>query len=236
MRLVQDPRKEDGHMHTCTFSDGKNTAEEMIKVAGEIGLTRIVITDHSKPILNAYARNMGWDVEPRVNRAEYKERLQGIQENGVEVIIGLETDLLDENGNICDYNWDPRFKEDWLILSAHAYGYHGDPKKVMQGYLKAIKIHGERIKTICHSYCTRDFASQTDMRELAKAANDNGIAGEVNGKCFADNIVDYRQLDRMLEFFDRVVINADAHDLDQLKYGRDKGIRYLEERGLFVLE
>jgi HisJ family histidinol phosphate phosphatase len=229
MVLINNPTKEDYHIHTSTFSDGKNTAEEIILVAGEIGLEKIAITDHSRPILESYRDNLGWKVEPKVNRDEFRERFQGKYDNGVEVIIGLEADLLDENGNICDYNWDPHFKEDWLVLSAHLYGYNGDKSKVMQGYLEAIKKHGERIKLIGHPYCTRDFASVTDMKELAKAANDHGIAGEINGKCFKEGIVDYKLLTHMLEHFDRIVINSDAHDLKSLRTGRNQGLKYFNK-------
>ena len=35
----------DLHMHT-TYSDGKNSIEDMVKVAIELGLEKIAITDH----------------------------------------------------------------------------------------------------------------------------------------------------------------------------------------------
>ena len=230
MRLVNDPNREDYHMHTDTFSDGENTAEEIVGVAGEIGLTKIAITDHSRMILDSYIRNWEVDMEPKEDRDKFKERWQGKHANGVKVIIGLEADLLDGEGNICDYNWDPRFKEDWLILSAHEYGYKGHPAEVMQGYLKAIQRHGERIKIIGHPYCSRDFATDTNMRELAKAANDHGIAGEINGKCLRGDITDYDLLNEMLEHFDRIVINSDAHSLNSLRYGRKQGTAYFNRQ------
>jgi histidinol phosphatase-like PHP family hydrolase len=236
MILVNDPNREDYHMHTSTFSDGENTAEEIVGVAGEIGLIKIAITDHSRMILDSYIRNWKVDMEPKENRDKFKERWQRTHENGVEVIVGLEADLLDGEGNICDFNWDPRFKEDWLILSAHAYGYHGEESKVMQGYLKAIQKYGERIKIIGHPYCSRDFPLDTNMRELAKAANDHGIAGEINGKCFGkpekprSNIADYDLLNEMLEYFDRIVINSDAHSLNSLRHGRKQGTAYFNQQ------
>ena len=236
MILINDLAKEDHHMHTCTFSDGDNTAEEMIRVAGEIGLERIAITDHSKMIIDSYWTNLKRDLSPKLNRDKFKERWQGQQDNGVNVIIGLEADLVNENGDVGDYNWDPCFKEDWLILSAHLYGYDGDGSKVMQGYLKAIQRFGERIKVIGHPYCSRDFSPYTDMKELAKAANDYGIAGEINGKCFSnpERLLDFKQLELMLEHFDRIVINSDAHNTRELENGRLKPFQYLKEKGLVL--
>jgi len=233
MKLVNDPEKEDYHMHSSDFSDGKSTIAELVQRAGEDGMKKIVITDHSKAVLDAYRRNWGWIIKPK-DRAESRKAWQRTHSNGVEVVLGLEADLLNEEGDICDYNWDPKNHEDWLILSAHGVAYLRDPRKVTQGYINAIKRNEGRIKIIGHPYCSRDFATNTNMRELAKAANDYGVLGEMNGKCFAKTgeLIDFMQLDLMLESFDQVVVNSDAHNIKELTEAKRKPFLYLKEQGL----
>ncbi|MCX6168152.1 MAG: PHP domain-containing protein [Ignavibacteriales bacterium] len=43
---IINPGNEDYHIHSLNYSDGMNTVDEIVKFAGEIGLTKITITDH----------------------------------------------------------------------------------------------------------------------------------------------------------------------------------------------
>lgn len=43
---IINPGSEDFHIHSLNFFDGMNTIYEIVKYSGEIGLTKIAITDH----------------------------------------------------------------------------------------------------------------------------------------------------------------------------------------------
>lgn len=107
--IIVNPGAEDYHMHSLNFSDGLSTVEEMVKFAGEIGLTRIAIIDHSQITLD----------QDGIGRKGYRETVDYWENvhNNVEVIFGIEGDLLDEKGHICDQIHG--VSTDFLILSAH---------------------------------------------------------------------------------------------------------------------
>jgi hypothetical protein len=50
---ILNPGKEDYHIHSITFSDGWNSVDEIVKYAGDIGMTRllsaIILRHYSKP-------------------------------------------------------------------------------------------------------------------------------------------------------------------------------------------
>jgi len=49
---IINPGNEDFHIHSLNYSDGMNTIDEIVKYSGEIGLTKIAITDHCQEHLN----------------------------------------------------------------------------------------------------------------------------------------------------------------------------------------
>ena len=234
MQIVNSPY-EDNHMHSSNFSDGQSEVDAIVYYAGRIGLKIITITDHSQAILDYYKHEERLNM-PRSDRRAIL-RWENPYDNGVEVRFGLEADLMDENGRICDYIGNPKRAnpEEKIILSAHKNAYQGDQTKVTQGLIKAIKKHGKRIIAIGHPCSIWDLAAQTNIRELCNAANDYGVPLEFNGKNFAKGNTDMGQLDELLKHADTLMVNSDAHWLAELNTRR-AAFKYLEERGLFVLE
>ncbi len=236
MQILNFP-DEDHHMHTFNFSDGADTIDGMVDYAGHIGLKVITITDHSQAILDVYREKekVMMPLSPRWLAKDYKTPY----DNGVEVRFGLEADLIDETGRICDWVGDQKYAgtEKRIILSAHKLAYQGDPKKVTQGLIKAIKKHSERIIAVGHPCSKKDFPNYMDIPELCKVANDYGIPLEFNAKNFAEKEknTDLTQLDRLFEHADQLMVNSDAHFKAALNT-RKVVFQYLEEKGLFVLE
>ncbi len=77
---------EDMHVHT-TYSDGRNTVEEVIDVAKRRGLRRIGFADHVR-------KSTSW-------LPEYVEHLRRARRwAGLEVVIGVEAKLLDTAGTL----------------------------------------------------------------------------------------------------------------------------------------
>ena len=221
MQIINSPT-EDYHLHSLNFSDGMDTIDGIVRFAGEIGLTRIAITDHCQTTL---------DYHPLVKKTfrGLVNRWKNPYDNGVEVIFGIEADLLNEEGDICDQIHG--VASDWLILSAHKVTYAGDPAKVTEGYILAMERFGLRIKLIGHPCSKRDFSAQIDIRKLAEAANARNMPLEVNGANLANGITDLDQLDLMLRSANEVMINSDAHTNYELKHNRDLARTYLREKG-----
>jgi len=91
---------------SITFSDGFNSIDEIVKYAGEIGLRKIAITDHSQASLDYY----------KIARKTFRaiiNRWKNVY-NNVEVIFGVEGDILNDEGDVCvDIDG---FKSDFVIL------------------------------------------------------------------------------------------------------------------------
>jgi len=83
---------EDYHIHSLNFSDGMNTVDEIVKYAGEIGLTKIAITDHCQMHLDNRKFH-------KKNHYNMIERWKNVH-NNVEVIFGIEDDILNEDGDV----------------------------------------------------------------------------------------------------------------------------------------
>lgn len=76
----------DYHMHT-TFSDGKNSIEEMVTVAEELGLHAIAITDH------IWKTSEWFDKYCKLIKNENEKR-------NINILIGFEAKALSTNGEI----------------------------------------------------------------------------------------------------------------------------------------
>jgi len=75
----------DLHIHT-TYSDGRNSVEEMVKKAVSLGFKKIAITDHI------------WKTSDWFN--EYYNHIKSLNYEGIEVLVGFEAKALNINGEI----------------------------------------------------------------------------------------------------------------------------------------
>jgi DNA polymerase (family 10) len=221
--LILNPGSEDYHMHSSTFSDGWNSVDEMVRYAGELGLTKIAITDHSQVGLE---RN-GIGMKTFRNILHLWKNVH----NDVEVVFGVEADLLDNKGNVCyDIQGVPG---DFVILSAHPDVYSGRPEEITHAYIQAIQKHHKNIGCIGHPDA-RYFSAFLDMEELVKVANHYGIPLELNGSCLSRGFSDLAKLETMLERADRIYVNSDAHTLNQLRDARKFAFDYLRQKGIAI--
>jgi len=219
--IILNPGPEDYHMHSFTFSDGWNSVDEIVKYAGELGLTKIAITDHSQVGLERNGLRM----------KTFREiiKLWKNVHNEAEVIFGVEADLLDSKGNICaDIQGVPG---DFVVLSAHPNVYQGSPEGITHAYIRAIQQHHRRINCIGHPDA-RYFSTFLDMGELVRVANHYEIPLEINGAGLMRGFSDLAKLETLLERADRVYVNSDAHTLNQLRDARKFAFKYLREKGI----
>ena len=104
-----DDLRGDLHMHT-TLSDGRNSLEEMVEGARELGYDYLAITDHSA------THGFGDDVTPDALRARIEE-IRALEDPGILVLAGTETNVLPD-GSV-DYADDLLAELDWVVASLH---------------------------------------------------------------------------------------------------------------------
>ncbi|MBN2459120.1 hypothetical protein JXB28_02455 [Candidatus Woesearchaeota archaeon] len=222
---ILNTEKEDYHVHSFNFSDGMSDVDELTKFAGEIGMKKLVITDHSQAAIEAHG-------EPKkASRSMLKgERRWFNVFNDVDVSFGVEADLLDEDGSICDHI--QGVKGDFIILSYHAEVFKGDHKKITQAFVNAIEKHHDKINCIGHIYA---FIKGTgiDIARIVDCANKYNVPFELNCRYITSgkHKADMDALKLMLSKADAIYVNSDAHTLWELRELRKKGFEFLKENG-----
>lgn len=217
MVKILNTEKEDYHVHSMNYSDGFNTVDEIVRYAGEIGMKKIVITDHSQAMLDS------WGFSRKTFRALAKSWKN--VHNDVEVLFGVEADLLNEKGDICDHI--DNKPGEFLILSYHHDVYQGDKAKITQAFLKAIERHHDRINMIGHLHITRDV----DFDTVIAAANKYNIPLEINCKYLDHKHSDPEAIKKIASSAKSIYVNGDCHTLYALANSRKEGFKFLKENG-----
>jgi histidinol phosphatase-like PHP family hydrolase len=220
MQIVNSGRI-DCHAHTSNFSDGMSTVEEIVRAAVDFGIKELWLTDHSDA---CYPDCSGAFRRPR---SVTSGRWKPIQE-GIIVRFGIECDLLNENGDICDQIQGET--SEYLILSAHPETYVGKPEMITAAYINAIKRHGDRLKFIGHP-CAKYYAEHLRIDELVSAALEHDLPLEVNCGYLIRGCTDLEKLKYLLNWADKIYLNSDAHTLQELRDLRQQGLQFLEEGG-----
>lgn len=225
MKIINAGLTGDYHIHTSTISDGLNSLDEMVVQAGKLKLKEIAVTDHSQ----AYMHSHGMKINTHYNILS-SGRWKNIH-NTVNVIFGVEADLLNERGDMCDdiQGICPEF----VILSTHKNVYRGDLEKIKKGYLAAIDRHGSRINLLGHLYSRSfsQFLNPDDILEVVNAANSANIAMELNCSHLVNAKICEANLKAMLTACEFLYVNSDAHTLYELSDLRREGFKYLSEVG-----
>ncbi len=211
---------EDYHVHSLNYSDGMNTIDEIVQYAGKIWMKKIVISDHSQAVIDADKCGIGcrrWMTKRRSNI-----------HNDVEVIFGVEGDLLNKEGDCC---FAIQGKEsDFSILSCHPECYEWDLKNITQAYINAIHRYHDKIKFIGH-ICLKTSSQYLDIEAVAKVLNQYQIPIEIDCGYIVRGHTDLEKLKKILPLIEAgVYINSDAHVLNELN-SRQAGFDFLKEQG-----
>ena len=174
------------HIHT-RYSDGSATAGQMVRKAAELGLTRLIFTEHTETGLTS---GPDWFVR-------YVEELERLRlETGMDIRVGLEVPITDFRGGLM---LDARMRE-WLengrlalILGAvHAYPGHGwnvgtlEPERAIELEFRGCMALAENPLVdaiahpggVCNNYATPFPLDR--FEEIVRKATGNGIAIELN--------------------------------------------------------
>lgn len=210
---------EDYHFHSLNYSDGFNTIDEIVHYAGKVWMKKIAITDHSQALLDAE-----W-LALKVRRTTIRRRVNVY--NDVEVIFGVEWDLLDEEGNCC---FDIQGKEsDFCILVCHPQTYTGKRENITQAYINAIHKYHDKIRFIGH-ICQKKTSEYLDVDAVAAVLNQYQIPIEINCSYLRVWWTNLEKLDKLLSLIEAwVYINSDGHVLNDFNI-RHLGFDYLKEK------
>lgn len=108
--MMNESLKSNVHTHT-TFSDGKNTAEEMVQAALKLGFFSLGFSDHGPSKYDSAAMPGEDDYKAEIRRLQKKYAGQ------IEIALGIERDFTAPELNISDY--------DYVIESVHYVRPHG---------------------------------------------------------------------------------------------------------------
>ena len=219
-RLIrQEDLRGDLHMHS-TWSDGRNTIEEMVEACAARGYEYMVISDHSK----ALAMTNGLDA--RRLRQQWKE-IDEVRARHPEIHIlrAMEVDIL-ADGSL-DLEDEMLAGLDLVLVSLHSRFDLPQDQQTAR-VLRALE-HPE-VNIFCHPTAriiNRRKPVEMDMDRVLRRAAELGVTVELN--C-SPHRLDLKDSHLMLarELGCRVAINTDSHrtrELDLVRYGIEQARR-----------
>ncbi len=196
------------HAHS-TWSDGKNSLEEMALAARALGLKYLTVTEHSEAAIYAGGLKVDdlkrqWEEIDRVNEAV----------PGVRLLKGIEVDIL-ESGAL-DYS-DSVLEQLELVIASIHVRHSMDEDQMTRRILAALDnpclhILGHPTGRLIQSrepYPVR-------MEEVLERAAERGVAVEVNGKPARLDIKS-EYVRRAVKLGVRLVVSCDAHKREDLR-------------------
>lgn len=208
----------DFHTHT-TFSHGKGSIEDNVKVAIQKGLKTIAISDHGPGhafygIKKEHYKDMRAEIDRLNDMYPEIEILLSLEANFVgldgsldvdDEIIGL-SDLL-----MCGYHFGSTPKEFWIDLKVHIYAYLSRFSKSM--YKKSKAMNTQMLIKAMDKY---DLTAIThpgakapiDIKKIAQVASEKGVALEVNVK---HGHLTVEEIKEALKTEVKFILGSDAH-------------------------
>lgn len=197
------------HCHS-TWSDGKNSLEEMARAAQAMGLKYLTVTEHSQAAIYAGGLKEDdlkrqWEEIDRVNAAV----------PGVRLLKGIEVDIL-ESGAL-DYR-DALLEQCELVIGSVHIRHSQNEEQMTQRLLRAmdnphLNIIGHPTGRLIHErepYAVR-------MEEVLDKAAARGVVMEVNGKP-ARLDLKAEHVRQAVQRGVKLVVSADAHKREDLHH------------------
>lgn len=198
------------HVHS-TYSDGRNTLEEMIAAACALGLQYVGISDHSQ------SAHYAGGLEPaRVKKQRQEiERLQ--KKYPIRIFHGIESDIL-KNGSL-DYAKPVLASFDFIIGSIHS-SFKMPEKEMTRRLIKAIQNpYLTMIGHLTGRLLLSRAGYMVDHQAIIQACHDYGKTIELNASPHRFDL-DWRWLPVAKGKKLKIPINPDAHSIKALGYFR----------------
>lgn len=225
-RLIrQEDLRGDLHMHS-TWSDGRQSIEEMVEACAARGYEYMVISDHSKALamtngLDAYRLQLQWKEIDQI-RARHPE---------IRILRSMEVDIL-ADGSL-DLEDEMLAGLDLVLVSLHSR-FDLPEAQQTERVLRALE-HPE-VSIFCHPTArliNRRRPVEMDMDAVLRRAAELGVAVELNSNPHRLDLKD-SHLRRARELGCKVVISTDSHrirELDLMRYGIEQARRAWLEPG-----
>ncbi len=205
--VTQADLRGDLHVHT-TWSDGRDSLEDMVRAARELGLDYIGISDHSKAL--AMARGLDAD---RVRRQWAAIDEMNATNPGIVVLKACEVDVL-ADGSL-DHDDDLLAGFDWVTASLHS-GFRQSERQLTDRILAA--IDHPLVNAIGHP-TGRMFGRREgypiDLEAIVEHAAATGTALEINAQPKRMDL-NAQMARRALAGGVRLIIGTDAHSTGEL--------------------
>lgn len=201
------------HTHT-TFTDGRNSLEEMARAAKERGYDYLAITDHSKRL----AMTGGLDEKALREQMEEVDHL-GEEIEGIALLKGIEVDIL-EDGSL-DLSDEVLGDLDLVICSVH-HKFDLSEKEQTERVLEALS--NPNVNGLAHPtgrMIESRESYEIDLQRVMEAAKENGCFLELNANPERLDLDDVN-CKIAKEAGVKLSIATDAHsvdDLDNMRFG-----------------
>lgn len=215
---VEDLRG-DLHMHS-TWSDGRNSIEEMVAACAARGYEYMVISDHSKSLamtggLDAYRLREQWKEIDEV-RARHPE---------IRILRSMEVDILGDGS--LDLEDEMLAGLDLVLVSLHS---RLDLPLAQQTERVLRALEHRQVNIFCHPTArliNRRKPAELDLEVILRRAAELGVALELNCSPHRLDLKD-THLRLARELGCKIVIDTDSHrtrELDLMRYGVDQARR-----------
>jgi DNA polymerase (family 10) len=210
------------HNHS-TYSDGRNTLQEMAEACRALGLSYFGIADHSQ-----YAAYAGGLKEEDIMRQHAEIDALNQTWTDFQILKGIEADILPDGS--LDYNDRILSSFDYVVASVHAQLVM-DQERAMSRLIKAIEnpytsILGHPTGRLL---LTRN-GYPIDTSKILDACKANGVSIELNASPYRLDL-DWRHIYEAMDKGVYVSINPDAHKIEGLK-DMEYGVRVGRKGGL----
>ncbi len=213
------------HNHT-SWSDGTNSIEEMALAAKKLGLEYLGLADHSQSLTVANG------LTPDRVRQQQKE-IDAVNKKlkGMHIFKGIECDIL-ADGTL-DYDEETLETFDYVVASVHSF-FNQTEEETTARICKAIRH--PRVTMLGHAtgrILLRRDGYKVDLDRVLKVAAETGTLVEINASPHRLDL-DWIHCKRAKALGVMLVINPDAHSLDQLgnlPFGIDVARRGWLEKG-----
>jgi DNA polymerase (family 10) len=163
----------DLHMHS-TWSDGRDTIDQMVFAGQQLGYDYVAITDHSERALSSRQLAAADITRQRTDIEKVRARAKRVQ-----VLHGIEVDIMPDGS--LDFDDEQLAGFDIVLASLHDHAGH-DGAQLTERYLRAIRH--PLVNVITHPANRtpgRSSGYRLDFDTLFAAAADTGTAMEVDG-------------------------------------------------------
>lgn len=202
------------HLHS-TYTDGRNSIQEMVEESVKLGLNTIAFTDHTDGYGN-YFENYFNDLN------EIKKR------NDIKILTGGEARICSFKGDL-DYPYELKNDFDILIASVHRFSFNDKIFKINEFKkeiafeiekmlsIEAIKQGGFNILGHCGGMSIKYFNEFPFpyFEDIIKACKENNIAFEINCKYHNRCINELNEL--LKKYNPLVTYGSDAHSCEEIK-------------------